>query len=148
MKRIIVITGVLLTAVALLACSGTTNTNTNTSGLPGTEVQVEGGSYWLITPVQLHSMLGNKDFFMVNTDVSYMGEIPGTDLFITYDQIEQNLDKFPADKASKIVVYCSFGNTSALAAAILVKAGYTSVMDLQGGMQAWQNQGYTITQRP
>ena len=146
MKRITVILGVLaLTAVILLACGdGTAKTNE----VQGTEVQVEGGSYWLITPAQLYSMLDNKDFLLVNTETSYVGEIPDTDFFIPYNEIEQNLNKFPQNKADKIVIYCSFGAKSNIAAITLVKAGYTKVMDLQGGMIEWEGQGYAIIHKP
>jgi predicted sulfurtransferase len=113
--------------------------------MPGTPVQVEGGgSYWTITPAQLHDMLAKKDFFMVNTDIAYTGEIEGTDLFVKPDALNQNLDKFPADKSKKIVVYCAAGVSSQPAAAALVKAGYTRVMQLKGGMIEWQRQGYPI----
>ena len=146
MKVTISLLGILmLTAVMLLACGGGT---AKTNEVQGTEVQVEGGSYWLITPAQLYSMLDNKDFLLVNTETSYVGEIPDTDFFIPYNEIEQNLNKFPQNKADKIVIYCSFGAKSNIAAITLVKAGYTKVMDLQGGMIEWEGQGYAIIHKP
>lgn len=146
MKGTISLLGILmLTAVMLLACGGGT---AKTNEAQGTEVQVEGGSYWLIAPAQLYSMLDNKDFLLVNTETSYLGEIPDTDLFIPYNEIEQNLGKFPQNKDDKIVIYCSFGAKSNVAAITLVKVGYTKVMDLQGGMMEWEGHGYAIIHKP
>ena len=76
-----------------------------------------------------------------------MGEIAKTALFINSDTVSQNLDKFPADKATKIVVYCAVGVKSKVVAATLVKAGYTRVMQLEGGLIAWMNQGYPTTNK-
>jgi rhodanese-related sulfurtransferase len=108
----------------------------------GTPVAVEGGgTYWSVTPAQLHS-LNPKDLFIVDADTVYIGEIANTVLFINPNDISQNLDKFPSNKAAKIVVYCAAGMNSPAVAATLVKAGYTSVMELEGGFIAWQAQGY------
>ena len=45
-----------------------------------------------------------------------------------------------------ILVYCQTGYRSAQASAILVKAGFTQVYNMDGGMTAWINSGYpTVT---
>jgi rhodanese-related sulfurtransferase len=137
-----------------LACGGGTPATTSTppptttsTALPGTPVTVDGGTYQAITPAQLYSMLQNKDFFMADTDTEYIGEIAGTDAFINFNNINQELGKFPADKTSKIVVYCMSGIKSQTTAALLVKAGYTRVMELKGGVVAWNQQGYPMVNK-
>ncbi len=92
-------------------------------------------------------MLKSKDFFFVNTHIPYEGEIEGTDAFIAYDETAQQLDSYPADKNAKIVLYCRSGRMSAIAAQELVKAGYTNVWNLDGGMVAWEQAGYKLVSK-
>lgn len=113
---------------------------------PETEVvQVSGGSYRRISAIQLADMLRHKDFVLINTHIPYEGEIDATDIFLPYNQIGEQLGKIPADKQAKILLYCRSGGMSAIAAETLVKAGYTNIWDLQGGMAAWQRAGQPIT---
>ena len=98
-----------------------------------------------LNDLQLATMLAQKDFFLVNVHIPYEGEIKGTDAFIAYDSIADNLDKLPQDKNAKIVVYCRSGGMSAVAATELVSLGFTQVSDLAGGMIDWEKSGYKIT---
>ena len=113
----------------------------------GVLVRAAGGTYTRVTAAQLSDMLKRKDFFFANTHMPYEGEIAQTDAFVPYDQTAQQLDKYPADKNAKIVVYCRSGRMSAIAAEALVKAGYTNVWDLEGGMIAWEQAGYTLVKK-
>lgn len=160
MKRIIILAVSMVLGLSLVAgCGGgsatsatknTTTATTSSTQMPGTPTQVKDvsgaviGTFWSITPAQLYGMTQNKDFVLADTDTSYTGEIAGTDLFLNADNVAQELDKFPADKSTKIVVYCIVGQKSQTVAQTLVKAGYTRVMQLQGGLVAWQQQGYPV----
>jgi len=59
--------------------------------------------------------------------------IPLSDLPVRIGGLEQN---------RPILVYCQTGSRSAQASSILVKAGFTQVYNLDGGMTAWINSGY------
>ncbi len=48
-------------------------------------------------------------------------------------------------KDDKIVVYCKKGGRSHQVAQQLINAGYKRVKNLEGGIQAWKEQGYKIT---
>ena len=110
----------------------------------GEVVQVAGGSYRNITAAELAAILDNKDFVLVNVHIPFEGDLPGTDLSIPYDQIEQNLSQLPADRNARIVLYCRSGRMSAIAAESLVRLGYTDIWDLEGGMLAWEAAGFPL----
>ena len=93
----------------------------------------------------LAPMLASKDFLLVNVHIPYEGEIAGTDALLPYNEIERNLDKLPADKGAKVVLYCRSGAMSAIAAGKLVELGYTNVWDVQGGMVAWEQAGFALS---
>jgi len=102
------------------------------------KVQVEGGRYTNVNAAGLNAMLKNKDFLLINVHIPYEGEIEQTDLFIPYNEIEQNLDKLPANKGAKIFLYCRTDRMSIIAARALVKLGYTNILQLDGGMKIWE----------
>lgn len=114
---------------------------------PGKAVPVEGGSYYDVKPADLAVMLRTKDFFLVNTHVPYEGEIASTDAFIPYDQTLKKLSLYPAAKTARIVLYCRSGRMSDIAARELVKKGYAAIMNLEGGMIAWERAGYPLEKR-
>jgi rhodanese-related sulfurtransferase len=128
----------------LAACSSGQSSRPAATAAPVATVEVEGGSYTNVTPVQLKEMLKHKDFFFVNVHIPYEGEIEPTDAQIPYDQTPQQLSQYPADKNAKIVLYCRSGRMSSMAAKELIKAGYTNVWNLDGGMAAWEVQGLPL----
>lgn len=135
-----------LAALVLLGACGA-ETPAPSTVVAGVSVRVDGGTYTNVTPVQLAQMLKSKDFFFVNTHIPYEGQIAPTDAFIPFDQTTRRLSAYPADKNAKIVVYCRSGRMSDIAARTLVKAGYTNVWNLDGGMIAWEQAGYQIVQQ-
>lgn len=46
--------------------------------------------------------------------------------------------------ATPVVLYCKGGNRSALAAATLQDLGYTDVVSVEGGYDAWVQAGYPV----
>jgi len=107
----------------------------------------DGGSppaYTDIGPAELATMLEDKDFVLVNTHVPYEGEIGQTDLFLPYNQAAALVDRLPADKAAKIVVYCRSDRMSRIAAEEWAAAGYTNLFNLEGGFVAWEEAGYPL----
>jgi len=131
--------------MALASCqSAEITTSTSTPQEIGKVIQVEGGSYKDLSVVELNTLMENKDFTLINVHIPFEGNLPKTDLSIPYDTISQNLDKLPDDKAAKIVLYCRSDRMSTIAAAELVKLGYTNIWNLDGGMVAWEQAGLPI----
>ncbi len=92
---------------------------------------------------QLAALLETQDVTLVNVHIPYEGELPGTDLFIPYDEIEDHLAELP-DRDAPIVLYCRSGSMSASAATVLAREGYTNVMELDGGFDAWRAAGHEL----
>ncbi len=55
--------------------------------------------------------------------------------------IEQDIEGLVPDRATPIVVYCAGGIRSLFAAETLVDMGYTDVVSMSGGFQAWKSEG-------
>ena len=108
---------------------------------------VQSLSFRNITSPELSKMLEKKDFFFVNVHIPYEGEIEKTDVFIAYNEIENNLGKLPQDKNAKIVLYCRSGRMSEEAAQTLTKLGYTNVYNHTGGMIDWEARGYSVLKK-
>ena len=59
--------------------------------------------------------------------------------------IERDIEQRIPDTGADIVLYCSGGYRSALAADNLQKMGYTNVWSMDGGHRGWKEQGYPLT---
>ena len=58
--------------------------------------------------------------------------------------VTKTMAKLPSDKNAKIVVYCSLGIRSEIVADKLIKAGYTNVYNLYGGIFEWKNNNHQV----
>lgn len=58
--------------------------------------------------------------------------------------VEETTKNLPSDKNLKIVVYCSLGIRSEIVADKLIKAGYTNVYNLYGGIFEWKNNNHQV----
>lgn len=112
--------------------------------LMGSELIKNSDGYVDISAEQLNDLMKTKDFTLVNVHIPYAGDIPNTDQSIAYNDLDPHLDLLPADKDATVVLYCRSGNMSTQAARALGGLGYTNVMEVDGGMNAWQEAGYDL----
>ena len=86
-------------------------------------------------------MLADADTFVVNVHVPDQGAIAGTDAAIPYDEVRDRSAELPQDLDAPLAVYCKSGRMSAEAVRTLRDLGYTDVVELRGGMDAWAAAG-------
>lgn len=79
---------IIVTPLAIAVLAGVTYVMLNQQ--TDTQLLNEAG-YRDISSEELNSMMANKDFILVNTHIPYEGEIDGTDIFIPYNEISENL---------------------------------------------------------
>jgi rhodanese-related sulfurtransferase len=141
-------TGVVVALIAVVVGIVVLTGHPSTAGASdaGTIVQGNGGHWTNITPDTLATKLKAKDFTLLNVKTPYIGEIAGTDLYIPYTDISARASELPVNKAASIVVYCRSGHESAIAAQTLLDLGYTNILNLDGGMDAWTAGGRQLVQ--
>ena len=125
-----------LASLALAACGG-----------GGGELTKNADGYVDLRAAQLADLLQEQDTVLVNVHIPYEGELPDTDLFIPFDDMQANLGQLP-DKDANIVLYCRSGSMSTSAAEELVDLGYSNVYELDGGFNAWKAAGYELITDP
>lgn len=131
----------IVAAVALASCGATTDRPSAGS--------IESGAaniahHRLVDADEFATTIGEFDTLTVNVHVPYQGDIPGTDLSIPFDRVGEQSDRLPSDRGATIAIYCRTGPMSATAAETLKSLGYTDVVELDGGMKAWQASGRSL----
>jgi len=78
-------------------------------------------------------------------DAYLAAHIPGAKL-LPRGQLELRVNQELPDPTRRVLVYCDFGKVSTLAAATLREMGYTRAVAMDGGMKAWREAGYPVTE--
>ena len=94
-----------------------------------------------VPPAEFAAVVGDEDVVTVNVHVPDEGSIPGTDAAIPFDQITTSVGDLPQERSMPLAVYCRTGQMSAEAVQTLRDLGYTDVVELRGGMEAWTADG-------
>lgn len=96
-----------------------------------------------ITSEELKEMLDKgEDMLLVDVHIPEQRHMKGTDIFIPYNEIGNNLGLLPKNKDAKIVLYCRSGSMSREAAQKLADLGYKNVYNHLGGTIDWRNKGF------
>lgn len=139
---------ILAVAVATVstACGGS---DSSEESLPAVETTSSQASpVELVDPDGFRAALAaSPEMPLINVHIPYEDHIEGTDAFIAFDSILESAD-LPTDKSAPVALYCRSGNMSGQASAVLADAGYTNVIDLDGGMNAWEASGNPLIDDP
>lgn len=96
----------------------------------------------LISPKDAAAMNGSKAAVIVDVredDEWNQHHIPGA-IHIPLAQLNDRLAELERYKNSPIITQCHSGKRSAKAHEALLAAGFTKVYDMEGGIQAWDEQ--------
>jgi rhodanese-related sulfurtransferase len=75
------------------------------------------------------------------------GHVPQA-LNIPIDQLKARTDELAAYQTAPIAVICESGGRSLAASSTLVRAGFTGVVDVEGGTRAWRMLGHPLIGGP
>jgi rhodanese-related sulfurtransferase len=134
-RKFWMLVGILTPALLIAACQAKTI---------GQQASNDNGSYTVVSVQELQELLEDKDFTLINVHTPWQGDIPQTDKRLAYDQIEQSLAQLPAEKDTKIVVYCLTSGMAKIAVNSLLRMGYKNVWMLEGGTTAWEEEGFSL----
>jgi len=99
-----------------------------------------------ISPQELHTRLGEVQIIDVREPGEFQGgHIPGA-VNIPRGSLEFRVDKIPSvsDRKLAVVMQCQSGTRSTLAAMTMKTLGYQEVLNLAGGLSAWQAAGLPV----
>lgn len=102
----------------------------------------------LVDPAAFAAAMATTGTVTIDVHIPFEGKIAGTDLMIPYTDIDAQAAKLPADHHTELAIYCRTGVMSAIAAKSLAALGYTDVVELHGGMHAWEASGRTLLTTP
>jgi phage shock protein E len=139
-----VASAVLLVALALSACAA--NDSADQPADVGRSADAA-RSARLLPPDDFAAAVAEPDRVTVNVHVPFEGDIAGTDLSVRYDAVRAARHRLPTTD-TPLAIYCRSGSMSREAASVLSDMGYRDVVELDGGMQAWSDDGRRLLSRP
>ena len=109
------------------------------------KLEVSGSKMEILNQVSVDELNENLSAYKiidVRSSTEYnLAHIPSA-LNIHTGYLEKNLNNISIDE--KLVVYCTSGDRSAIAASFLVKNGYKNVFNLSGGINSWIQSGCMV----
>jgi rhodanese-related sulfurtransferase len=116
------------------------------SSMAGMDMSSDSPTHRIVDPATFAAALAQPGAVVINVHVPYDGEIEGTHLFMPFDEIDAAA--LPEGRGTPLVVYCRSGSMSSTAVVTLAALGYTNIVELDGGMNAWQASGNALRPSP
>lgn len=143
LNKNLLIVGTLIVVVLLIFIrTGDTSDNSDQNS------QNESNQAQLVDSVQFSKLAQDERNFLLDVHIPEQTHIPGTDAFIPYNEIAENVNQLPQDKTTPILVYCRSGSMSKTASDEISKLGYTNVYDLDGGINAYRESNTEVVITP
>ncbi len=105
--------------------------------------------YRELAPTEAVRVMNQDDALVL--DVREHNEVSGGRIggakHIPLGELKKRMQDIEGWKSSPVVVYCRSGNRSSMAANQLTAAGFEDVVNLAGGVQAWQNAGMPLKKK-
>ncbi|ANJ67467.1 hypothetical protein A9404_08780 [Halothiobacillus diazotrophicus] len=102
-----------------------------------------------LTAAELARLIGREQVVLI--DVREPDEFRGEHIkgaqHIPLGSLPTKLTDLEKHKADQVLLYCRSGNRSSAAANMMVKAGFTNVGHLAGGIMAWKAENYPVTRK-
>jgi len=99
-----------------------------------------------VTTLEATQLINRQDALVV--DVREQAEYAQSHILnsrlLPLSQIEARIGDIEKFKDKPVIVYCATGNRSSAAAAALRKRGFSNVLNLSGGLSAWQQAGLPV----
>ena len=143
-KKIILGIVFIIVIIAFLLVSNKPSVEKNTSNATVNKKSV----VKLVSTQEFAKLAKNDNAFILDVHIPEQTHIPGTNAFIPFDKINENIDKLPSDKSTPILIYCRSGNMSASAAKELALLGYSEIYDLNGGTNAYKESNVSVSLFP
>ncbi len=129
----------------LTAC-GQSSESASTSSAPQTETQEVKTERVDVGPDEFESMMAEAPGMLVDcrTPGEYAsGHLEGSTL-IDYNGQDFRSEVDKLDKDQTVYIYCRSGGRSGRAASMMSEMGFTKVVNLNGGILAWESDGKEI----
>lgn len=135
-------------AAALVACSGSDSDGPAAAAIETDRVEgaAQGAGVRTVSPAEANDILesGGVTLLDIRTAEEYAtGHLAGSRLVDFYSP-DFAAQVGALDATARYVVYCRSGNRSAQALALMEQLGFTSVVDIAGGIQAWAADGLPV----
>lgn len=140
-RRFMIVLSLAVVAVTAACSTGTPASVEAPQSMPApTAVSHTAATVRVLDPVEFAAAIAG-DRVTINVHVPDQGSLPGTDLAVPFEQITARAAELPQDRSTPLAIYCRSGSMSAIAGPELTALGYTDIVELRGGMEAWQVAG-------
>lgn len=97
-----------------------------------------------VTPEVVHDTMGSARIIDVREPREYSGDLGhiAEALLVPLAELEAAAERW--ERSAPIVLVCRSGGRSAIAAELLVRLGFEAVMNMTGGMLAWNDVGLPV----